>query len=52
MERYGEKAVKARAFDGDAGNVTEMDAMIAYLQVLGTLVDFDSYEPMAQANLR
>ncbi|MHB0986526.1 MAG: cytochrome-c oxidase, cbb3-type subunit II [Sulfuricella sp.] len=27
-------------YDGDASNVTEMDALVAYLQVLGTMVDF------------
>ena len=29
-----------------------MDALIAYLQMLGTLVDFEGYEPELQANLR
>jgi cytochrome c oxidase cbb3-type subunit II len=32
-------------FDGDAGRVTEMDALVAYLQMLGTLVDFSAYQP-------
>jgi cytochrome c oxidase cbb3-type subunit 2 len=32
-------------FDGDASRVTEMDALVAYLQMLGTLVDFSAYEP-------
>ena len=27
-------------FDGQPGRITEMDALIAYLQVLGTMVDF------------
>jgi cytochrome c oxidase cbb3-type subunit 2 len=40
---------QVRNFDGQA-DVTEMDALIAYLQVLGTLVDFSSYK--AEANLR
>jgi cytochrome c oxidase cbb3-type subunit 2 len=38
----------AKAITGDLdGNpkVTEMDALIAYLQMLGTLVDFSAYEP-------
>jgi len=35
----------ARDFDGNPRLVTEMDAMIAYLQVLGTMVDFTTYEP-------
>ena len=38
-ERYGE-GVNARDFDGQKHMVTEMDALIAYLQVLGTMVDF------------
>jgi cytochrome c oxidase cbb3-type subunit 2 len=43
LDRYP-KAVIAN-FDGDVGRVTEMDALIAYLQMLGTLVDFSAYEP-------
>ncbi|MEI2298313.1 cytochrome-c oxidase, cbb3-type subunit II [Ensifer sp. MJa1] len=34
--RYGD-ATHIRAFDGDAGRVTEMDAVVAYLQILGLL---------------
>ena len=34
-------------FDGDPGRITELDAVIAYLQLLGTLVDFTAYEPEA-----
>lgn len=41
MQRYP-KAV-ARNFDGDA-RVTEMDALVAYLQMLGTLVDFSTFK--------
>ena len=37
--RYGEK-VNIRDFDGQKNMTSEMDAMIAYLQVLGTMVDF------------
>jgi len=37
-ERYGE-ATNVRAFDGDQARVTEMDALVAYLQVLGRLTD-------------
>lgn len=37
--------VQVRDFDGDPTRVTEMDALVAYLQMLGTLVDFDSYVP-------
>jgi cytochrome c oxidase cbb3-type subunit 2 len=32
-------------FDGDPGRVTELDAIVAYLQMLGALVDFTSYKP-------
>jgi len=45
------KAV-AREFDGDPQNLTEMDALIAYLQVLGTLVDFKQYDPKVKDNTR
>ncbi|NIP73011.1 MAG: cytochrome-c oxidase, cbb3-type subunit II [Gammaproteobacteria bacterium] len=31
-------------YDGDPGTLTEMDALVAYLQVLGTMVDFNRYE--------
>lgn len=31
-----------RDYDGDPKRVTEMDALVAYLQMLGTLVDVDS----------
>jgi cytochrome c oxidase cbb3-type subunit 2 len=41
MQRYP-KAV-ARNFDSDA-RITEMDALIAYLQMLGTLVDFSTFK--------
>ena len=39
-ERYGD--VQIRDFDGDPSRITEMDALVAYLQMLGTLVDFES----------
>ncbi len=42
----------ARDFDGDPKRVTELDAMIAYLQMLGTLVDFKLYDAKAKENLR
>lgn len=42
-ERYGDKVV-ARVFDGNPEMVTEMDALVAYLQVLGTMVEFPSAE--------
>jgi cytochrome c oxidase cbb3-type subunit 2 len=37
-QRYGE-ATNIRAFDGDPNRLTEMDAIVAYLQVLGRLTD-------------
>lgn len=40
-DRHGEKII-ARDFDGQPYMISEMDALIAYLQVLGTMVDFDS----------
>lgn len=33
--------------DGDPTRLTEMDAMVAYLQMLGTLVDFNQYDAEA-----
>lgn len=36
-------------FDGQPEKVTEMDALVAYLQVLGTMVDFTAFDP-AEAN--
>jgi cytochrome c oxidase cbb3-type subunit II len=48
LKRYP-KAL-ARDFDGDTRRITEADALIAYLQMLGTLVDFNKYD--AKANLR
>ncbi len=41
---------QARDFSGRAGHVTEADALIAYLQMLGTLVDFRLYND--KANIR
>ena len=32
-------------FTGNDEEITEMDALIAYLQVLGTMVDFTSFDP-------
>jgi len=32
-------------FDGNPQRITEMDALVAYLQMLGTLVDFSAYQP-------
>jgi cytochrome c oxidase cbb3-type subunit 2 len=41
--RYPGAAI--RNFDGVEGAPTELDALIAYLQALGTMVDFSTYEP-------
>jgi cytochrome c oxidase cbb3-type subunit 2 len=50
VERYPKAQV--RKFDGAAGSdPTELDAMIAYLQMLGTLVDFAKFDA-AGPNLR
>ena len=42
---------QARSFDGNAEEITELDALIAYMQMLGTLVDFASFDE-AGPNLR
>ncbi|MEO0665891.1 MAG: cbb3-type cytochrome c oxidase subunit II, partial [Pseudomonadota bacterium] len=44
LERYPGAVVSN--FDGQAA-LTEMDALIAYLQMLGTLVDFSTFVPDA-----
>ena len=41
-ERYPGAA--AADFDGLPG-VSDMDALVAYLQVLGTMVDFSTFQP-------
>jgi cytochrome c oxidase cbb3-type subunit II len=45
LKRYPKATV--RDFDGKPGRVTEMDALVAYLQMLGTLVDFKLYDDKA-----
>ncbi len=42
LERYPK--AKVGDFDGDPTKLTEMDALVAYLQMLGTLVDFSTYD--------
>ncbi len=37
-------SVTARDFDGNPDALTEMDALVAYLDMVGTLVDFSVYE--------
>jgi cytochrome c oxidase cbb3-type subunit 2 len=49
LENYPKAQV--RNFDGQP-EITELDALIAYMQVLGTMVDFSTYEADAEANLR
>ena len=49
LTRYPKAQV--RDFDGNPDLVSEMDAVIAYLQMLGTLVDFDAFEAEGE-NLR
>ncbi len=48
LERY--QKVRVENFDGNELKLTEMDALVAYLQMLGTLVDFSTYDE--QANYR
>ena len=43
IERYGE-GIAVRDFAGDGPGVSEMDALVAYLQMLGTLVDFEAFQ--------
>jgi cytochrome c oxidase cbb3-type subunit 2 len=50
QKRYPKAQV--RNFDGNSAQITEMTALIAYLQVLGTEVDFSKYHADAPANRR
>ncbi len=45
VERY--PGAHVRDFDGDPARITEADALIAYLQMLGTQVDFKLYDNAA-----
>ena len=47
QERYGEN-VNARDFDGQPNMISEMDALVAYLQALGTMVDFDAIKDVEE----
>jgi cytochrome c oxidase cbb3-type subunit 2 len=49
LEKRYPKA-QVRNFDGDPSRITEADALIAYLQMLGTSVDFKLYDD--KANVR
>ena len=42
QKRYPKTQI--RDFDGNPKKITEMDALLAYLQMLGTLVDFSAYK--------
>lgn len=44
LARYGKK-VNVRNFDGQKNLTSEMDALVAYLQALGSFVDFKTYNP-------
>jgi len=44
LARY--PGANVRNFDGQTA-VTEMDALVAYLQILGTMVDFSTFQPDA-----
>jgi cytochrome c oxidase cbb3-type subunit 2 len=48
VKRYPK--ARLRKFDASHREITEADALIAYLQMLGTLVDFKLYDN--KANLR
>ena len=47
-----EGGVNVREFDAERGDPSEMDALIAYLQVLGTMVDFSTYQAEDLSNQR
>src|SRR4051812_871568 len=47
-QRYG-RATQIRAFDGDPGGVSEMDALVAYLQILGRLTEAAHARPAPAA---
>ena len=47
-ERYGE-ATNVRAFDGNPGLLTEMDALVAYLQIVGQLTNAAHQQTAATA---
>ena len=48
-DRYGEKT-NVRVFDGDPRRLTEMDALVAYLQVLGKLTELPTSDTPDQAD--
>ncbi len=46
-ERYGAK-VTQEDFDGQPDRITELDALVAYLQMLGRQIDFSTYRAQAR----
>ncbi|HET9113226.1 MAG TPA: cytochrome-c oxidase, cbb3-type subunit II [Burkholderiales bacterium] len=46
------KQAQEENYDGDRSNISEMDALVAYLQVLGTMVDFRKYDDDAFVKYR
>lgn len=46
LKRYGNRLV-LEDYDGIPDKITELDALVAYLQMLGTLVDFSSRQPQS-----
>ncbi len=44
QKRYGSK-VNVHDFDGNPNKISEMDALVSYLQVLGTFVNFTKFDP-------
>ncbi|MBT5459652.1 MAG: cytochrome-c oxidase, cbb3-type subunit II [Rhodospirillaceae bacterium] len=50
MERYPK--AQQRDFDGNPKMISELDALIAYMQMLGTLVDFTGYKADSPENRR
>lgn len=49
LERYGD-ATNMRVFDGDPDRLTEMDALVAYLQILGKLTDISPSQTASSEN--
>jgi len=52
LRRRYDARVNQGDFDGDPTRLTKLDALIAYLQVLGTMVDFRTYKAEDPENMR
>jgi len=50
LERY--PGAVTRDFDSNPEVISELDALVAYMQMLGSLVDFDAFEAEADGNNR